>query len=739
MVFASCSFGQAVHLVRDTSIAVFRNNIRLENAWSPGMNSASFAVIDLDGNGKMDLIHYDAPSMRLNTYINSGLSGASSYKYAPEFANYFPAEIEGWVKTFDYDFDGDMDLFTYNGGGIALYRNDFSPVAGLQFTSIVNQIQTHYGGFQTNIYASRVNAPAISDLDNDGDMDILAFSISGSWVEHHRNFSVDSLVAPGVLKIYNVPVCWGYFVLSNSGNYAQLPPVLPTCPLLAANPVRMNSSLEKRADVADINITGNLSSRHSGSSLLVLDMDGDGDKDVLNGDILGTNLLYLENCGDPDSAWICSQDTAFPSYNIPVSMRDVVSPHYFDGNNDGLNDLIAGSFYFNTEDYQNVKFYRNTTNNQSNVFNYVTDRWLVDGMIEVGTGAHPVFFDVDQDGKKDLLIGNDYYFNNGSPVGKIAYYKNTGSAGGNAQFTWITDDFNGLSSLGLLALHPTFGDIDGDGDDDMLLGQSDGTLLLYLNIAGAGNPCVFILSQVNYQSINVGDNAAPQIVDVDRDGLSDLIIGERSGVLNYYRNTGSLSVPVFTFISGNFGGVDVTKANSFAGFSVPLLFDNGSGYELLVGSLSGYIYHYNGIDGNLSGSFTMLDSMFQDIYEPAYASPAMNDVDGDGRFDLLVGVLSGGVVLYTQNPLLTDIQAALPGVYFELFPNPAVNAIQISLYSEDTKGILVEIYDVCGSLVKRQRNPGRTTNIDISALMPGMYVCRVLNGEKSFSQRFVKQ
>ena len=42
------------------------------------------------------------------------------------------------------------------------------------FTLITNSIQTHYGGFQTNIYASRVNAPALSDIDNDGDMDILA-------------------------------------------------------------------------------------------------------------------------------------------------------------------------------------------------------------------------------------------------------------------------------------------------------------------------------------------------------------------------------------------------------------------------------------------------------------------------------------------------------------------------------------------------------------------------------------
>ncbi|MBK9317856.1 MAG: VCBS repeat-containing protein [Bacteroidetes bacterium] len=234
------------------------------------------------------------------------------------------------------------------------------------------------------------------------------------------------------------------------------------------------------------------------------------------------------------------------SYDIPANLNDVAGPHYFDANNDGSNDLIVSNFFFTGEDYYNVKYYRNTTNNQSNVFAYVKNRWLVDGMIEVGTGAHPVFFDVDQDGKKDLLVGNDFYYNNNSPVGKIAYYRNTGT-GTKAEYTLVTDDFSGVSATGLLGIYPAFGDLDGDGDSDMLLGESDGNLVYYQNIAGTGNPCIFILTQLNYQSINIGDNAAPQLVDVDRDGDLDLLIGERAGTLNYYKNTGSPTVPVFSW------------------------------------------------------------------------------------------------------------------------------------------------------------------------------------------------
>ena len=74
----------------------------------------------------------------------------------------------------------------------------------------------------------------------------------------------------------------------------------------------------------------------------------------------------------------------------------------------------------------------------------------------------------------------------------------------------------------------TFGDVDGDGDSDMIVGHSEGSLIYFQNLAGVGNPCIFVLSQVNYQSIDVGDNAVPQLIDVNRDGKLDLLIGEKS-------------------------------------------------------------------------------------------------------------------------------------------------------------------------------------------------------------------
>ena len=730
--------GQPTRLFRDTTVEVYHNNIRLQNAWAGGINSATFGTIDLNGDGRLDLVQFDASSTRVNPFLNDGTTGSNPYRYAPSFITYFPSNLEGWIRTFDYDQDGDMDLFTYYVGGIALYRNDYSPSGGLVFTLVTQQIQTYYGSFSTNIFVSRVNAPALADLDNDGDMDILSFSISGSWVEHHRNYAADSSVA-GSLLLYNIPTCWGYFVLSNLSNAAILPPVLPTCPLSPANPyVRESGPAEEMSGTGTLSQLSVSRLRHAGSSLLAFDKDGDGDKDILNGDILSNNLLFLENCGTPDSAWICAQDTFYPSYDVPAMMKDVAGPNYFDGDNDGNKDLVISNFFVNGEDYYNVKFYKNTTNNQSNVFAYANDRWLVDGMIETGTGAHPAFYDVDQDGRTDLLIGNDYYSNGGNPLGKIAYYRNISSSG-KAVYSLITNDFAGISGTGLIGVYPAFGDLDGDNDQDMLIGESGGSLVYFQNISGAGNPSNYILTQPNYQSINVGDNAAPQLIDVDRDGLLDLLIGERTGVINYYRNTGTANVAIFQLVTANFGGVNVTKTGSFAGFSAPLLYDAGNGYELLVGSMSGYVHHYDNIDGNLGGTFNLVDSMYQSIFEPLVAVPAMSDVDGDGKFDLVVGCLSGGVVLYTQDSLTAVNENVLSGPYFECYPNPANDMVSIRLPGAGQESLTLEILDVRGKVLFSRKVINKMVSIDVSFLSPGVYLSRVYSSTGSFSRKLIVQ
>jgi hypothetical protein len=727
--------GQTINFFRDTTVHVVKSGTLLKNAWAGGINSGVFAEMELNGDNLMDIVVYSSSSGRISPFINKGLFKQASYEYAPEYVSRFPNDLEGWIRTFDYDFDGDMDLFTYVNASIRIYRNDFNTSTGLNFSLAVPMLYTHYGTFPTNIYVSRVNIPSIIDVDNDGDMDVLAFSIGGGWIEYHRNFAMDSTGNPSNFIFYNVPQCWGYFSLKANYNAAALPPINSGCPLLPADPYQRianptNKELEKFIDPT--------LARHAGSVLLTFDMGGDGDKDVLNGDILSNNLLFVENCGTADSAWMCAQDSTYPVYDVPAIMNDVAAPYYMDVDNDNKKDLIISNFFESGEDYYNVSFYENTTDNNSNVFSYQTNRWLVNQMIEVGTGAHPAFFDVDNDGKKDMLIANDYVRNSTTTVGKISLYRNV-STSSNKEFQFVTDDFASLSTTGLIGLNLTFGDLDGDGDRDMLVGESGGGLVYYENTAPVGSLANFVFSVFNYQSINVGDNAAPQLIDVNRDGLLDLIIGERTGVVNYYQNTGTPTAPIFSLINANFGGIDVKKATSYAGFSAPVLFDNGQGYEMLVGSLSGYIYHYKNIDGNLSGSFILNDSMFQNIFEPGKSSVAIYDIDQDTKMDLIIGNQSGGLVLYTQNSTLSVNDAEVNNSYFNLFPNPASELLNLQLNAENNSGKnILSVYDVTGKKVFEKVLSSVSNVIDVSTLTKGFYLIQVNSNNRIYSNKFIK-
>ena len=710
------SNGQNTFLKLDELPPVTINGTLLKYPWAGGLNSPLFNEIELNGDAHMDLILFDRVSNRYFPFLNDGLSGQAAYHFESKYIDKFPP-LHDWIRTFDYDCDGDLDLFTYTNQAVGVYRNDYTSSAGLSFTSVTDTLYSDFGTLTNPISGNSANVPAFVDMDNDGDIDILTFSNSSSYVEYHRNMSFDSLGICGGFKFYFQPYCWGKFKLSGLANIAFLN---DACRSNIVSPLDAQNR-----------------SRHAGSVLIALDQDCDSDFDLLNGDILGENLLYLYNGGVPDTATIISQDSLFPSYDVGVNLRSLPAPAYLDVDNDGMKDLIVTPSANTGEDFNNILYYSNTTDNCSNVFSFTTNRLLINDMIDVGTAANVTWFDVDGDGLLDIISGNDKYFNVNPALeaARLAYFKNTGSAT-QPEFTLITDDWLGLASINQLSLAPAFGDLDNDGDKDLLMGSSGGSLIYYQNNNGT-----FTFTSPQLQGISAGNNAVPQLVDVDRDGKIDLLVGNRSGKIRYYQNTGTSSNPIFTNSSNFFGGVNVLKSGAAAGYAAPILFDNAGAYELLVGSESGYIYHYGNIDGNLAGNFTLIDSTYQSIYEPKKVSIAMGDIDSDGKFDLLTGCQTGGFRLYTQSASLSLAETSSTNNHsWMLSPNPASNNVTIKAMQPLLNDLRhYQIVDITGKVISSSNFKGGYFEVDITHLQSGFYVFQIVSSNKVESIKFIKQ
>lgn len=764
------SYSQTVYdfgFTRDFLVEVQDSNgINYKSPWVGGMNAMQFCSVDLNQDGINDLFVFDKHGDKYLTYINNGISDSIDYTYAPEYERKFPV-MNSWVKMADYNCDGKNDIFTYYPGGISVYKNISNTIDGLKFKLITPMLLSLQGLYSSNIQLTGEDYPGIADIDNDGDLDILVFFGLGSYIQYHKNLSVELYGTCDSLKFEKVHNCWGYIAESET-----------------TNSLFLNQSCWKGKSFLDAENKGS-TPKHTGSTMLLLDIDNDIDKDLILGDVDYSNLILLTNGGDLDTARITSQDTLFPSNTVSVDMVSFPCPSYFDVNNDSLKDIIVspfeGSYYAKAKGYNSQLYYKNTGSNTVPVFTYQYNDIFQRDMIEVGIASMPVLYDYNNDGLMDLFVGNygyidTTYMNFGDRIStfraKIAQFKNIGTQT-QPKFKLITRDFANVSSQNLNDVRPTFGDLDGDGDIDMIIGEYNGILHYYENSGGVGNPWNLSLSQQNYKGIDVGKYSFPELIDLDNDSLLDLVIGEqfqqwidslsslvaKKGNLNYYKNTGTATIPAFTLVTDSLGRVDVTDAylNYDNGYTIPCFYKDALGErKLMVGSGSGYIYYYEDIDSNLTGTFTVDSTLsyttikddtthyihYATIFETIdsnrlyikaghRAAPAISDLNNDGYIDMIVGNLSGGLTFYKgTTPPPSNIgfeDIAIPELKFKLFPNPAMESVtvQLSEIPENTN-INIEIFDIVGNLVvtKSIRNLNQVS-IDVNGMANGIYICRV--------------
>lgn len=670
---------------------------RVKFPWAGGLNYIEIGKIDLNYDGLMDLVAFENSGWRIVPFINIGGAASENYKFAPEYISKFPTDLKEWIQFVDYDADGRVDIFAYFSGSTMVYRNTGNAASGLIFQKVKTQLPSLQGIGYFGIYTSPVDLPAFSDIDSDGDIDVLTFNVLGSCLEYHKNMSMENFGNKDSLIFTFITDNWGKFTIGSTSNN-----------------VTLNDSCDGQ--------------KHAGgSSLLALDLNGDNLKDLVIGDIGYNTLNYVINGGTLQNANMVQTNNNFPvgfGSAAAVNLSSYPAGFYIDINNDAKRDLILSPNLSFAENTKGIWYYNNSGSDEQPQFNLIKKNFLQGDMIDVGEGAFPVLFDFDNDGLKDLLISNyGYYMNVNVYDSRIKAYKNTGTST-NPEFTLFSSDFGNLSSAGFVGIIPCFGDLDGDGDADMLVGERNGRLHYYKNTAPAGQTAAYTLETLNFSSIQELQHSCPVLFDLDEDGLLDIIVGAKPGKLNYYKNTGTASLPQFPSIPtiNDLGGVNVIDSTlSFNSYSTPFIFEDANDFQLFVGSANGRIYHYKNLKGNMNGQFTLVTKNLGNIREGARTGVAVADLNADGKFDVVVSNYAGGVALYYGTNVNNSLDNSNLMYEFEIFPNPSTGAFNLKLNVNLTQKMKYEIISTDGKIVRQGMLTGTSTLISCDNLTNGLY------------------
>ncbi len=259
------------------------------------------------------------------------------------------------------------------------------------------------------------------------------------------------------------------------------------------------------------------------------------------------------------------------------------------------------------------------------------------GLNDVGTLATPTFVDIDNDGDLDVFVGEVY--------GDILFHRNTGTANNPVFVAAITNPM-GLSNVGFYA-NPNLVDIDGDGDLDAFIGNSDGNTLFYRNTGTATTPSFAAAITNPFGLSDVGSQASPAFVDSDNDGDLDAFVGNLDGNISFFRNTGTVNNPLFAAASINpFGLSDV-------GFQANPSFmdsDNDGDLDAFVGNLDGNILFFRNTGTATTPVFAAASTNPFGLTDVgANASPTFADIDGDGDLDVFVGERLGNTVFFLND------------------------------------------------------------------------------------------
>lgn len=698
-------------------VEVVKNSSLLPYPWMGGLNNAQFANADVNHDGKKDIVVYDNYNRQFFVFLLKTV-GSTAYTFAPQYAAQFP-DISNWMILKDYNCDAIPDLFTYNGLSNTKVFKGYYDQDTLKFK--LQQNGFFYNNGITNVYAVDVSRPIIEDINKDGDLDFISFETFGTYLYYYENQRVEKSLPCDTFTFNLVDHCWGNVRDTFSATYS----IRDTC----MGKFRLGSPDQIL---------------HTGSFMESADLDNNGKVDLLIGNIGIQNITALYNMGSFSYASILKQDARYPSYNTSFSATSMATPMKLDADGDGRNDLIVSTFDVGSNNIDNIYWYKNLSADSFNL-SLQTKNFLLTDIIDNGENSAPCIFDYNGDGLKDILIGNGGYKDNIHPIKyTLELYKNIGSDT-LPKFELVNADYLDVSTFGIRDLIPNAGDIDNDGDTDLIAGFNTGNILWWENTAGNGNIPVFVfrglLKDNAATDILVEQQAAPFIADVNGDGNNDLLIGDKNGRISYYSGSGNNSINL-ALVTSNYGKIRTNSLYNNFGYAQPTVADiNHDGLQdLVLGSNSIGINWYNNYSSHQPNDSLIPTGMLLGNKIYARSTTAIADLDSDNKLEILVGNYNGGLWYYSEKiPTVTAVKPAkTQTLSFNIFPNPAGNNITLEF---DNKVLPAQgaVYSIDGKNVLSFEVKSINTQLNIADLPKGIYLISVYNQQYTGTSKFVKE
>lgn len=712
----------------DTLARVSAGGRSLPNAWAGGLNAAQYSRLRLNADTLADLVVFDRAGGKLSTFLAVKQGSGYTWQHAPLYESRFPTDLSDWVLLADYDGDGRRDLFTRALLGIRVFRNATTAGGPLRWEPVADPLESIGFSGKINLYVAPTDIPALSDVDNDGDLDVLAFDLSGNFVEFHRNESIETTGKRG-LAFRKIDLCWGNFIKEHCKDFrfdfdCQTG---QTVKRLVGEPPQSGPSAPLRGE-------GVL---HAGNSLLVTDLNGDGLKDALFGHVTCQNVAFLPNTGTLQRAIFTGVEYEFPTAQ-PILFQVFPAVFQEDFDFDGKPDLVAApNLTANEGDLIDFRasnwFYQNVSTGPQVTLALRQKDFLQNTMVDLGENAAPLLVDLDGDGDLDLLVGYGGVRGDQGYRGGIAHYRNAGTRT-QPRFEWQTDDYLGLAQRWLMTdVKPFVADLTGDRVPDLgfVANSFTGVQLRVLPNRGTATGA-FVLDANQAVSIakpaGFSADESAVFVDVDGDGRTDLLVGKLFQNIEYHRNTGTGEAPAFTLVTPEFGGTreDFSRRGQLA---TATDLDGDGKPDFVRTNAEGAVQVLRNVVAGAAQSLRA-DSL---LFDSGAGSPASvplrggyslatGDLDGDGKPDLLVGTVAGGMRLLRNTSAQTVTGVEPTSTPLRVFPNPTDRYLTLIPGANGQADVL----NLLGqTLLSRPLTAHQERVLDLGGLVPGVYLLRV--------------